>query len=146
MKMLAIMRIKDGEPAFVYAEPGPTPDPSLKGGMVKGYVLAGHLVLPSGSWGVYIFSSPERDFVDLRKNEGLYEIATVMGAGRTYQDQSLDTPLPANIRNRINAWIAENTSWEQIPAGRTARQVVVELFRRFNPYFDLSKLEIMNYG
>jgi len=140
MKMLAIMRMKNGEPAWQRNQPA--------GGrpvdMVGGYVLAGHLTLGGQDWGVYILSAAERMFTDLRNQEGLYEIITIRGAGRTYQDAALDTPLPANIRNRINTWIAENTTWDTIPAGRTARQAVIELFKRFNPYCELCKLEIMN--
>lgn len=143
MKMLAICRMKNGEPDFSQAEPNGRGKPE---GLIRGYVLAGELRLSTGDWGAYIFAGPETEFSGLRQQEVLYEIATILGEGRTYHDQSLDTPLPANLRNRINAWIAENTNWEQIAAGRTARQAVVELFRRFNPYFDLSKLEIMNYG
>lgn len=143
MKMLAICKMSEGMPELKQEKPvvfGLRPEP------VRGYVLAGQITLTSGDWGVYLFSSKEQDFASLRTNEGLYEIVTIMGVERTYLDRSLDTPLPANIRNRLNAWIAENTTWEAIPAGRTARQVVVEIFKRFNPYFDLSKLEIVNYG
>lgn len=146
MKMLTILRMKNGEPELNLADPKGIPGYTGKPVTpVKNYALAGQLRLASGEWGVYILSATESDFAQLRELEHLYEIITIQGVGRTYQDGSMDTPLPANIRNRLNAWIAENTTWEQIPAGRTARQVVVDLFRRFNQYFDLSKIEIMNY-
>lgn len=141
MKMLAIVRMRNGEPDWIL----PSPTGGQPAEVIKGYALAGHLLLGIQEWGVYILTGPERMLADLRKQEGLYEMITLLGAGRTYQDGSLDTPLPADIRNRINAWIAENTTWDEIPPGRTARQAVVEVFRRFNPFFDLSRLEIMNY-
>lgn len=144
--MLAIMRMKNGEPEINYPDPKGVPMYQGKPeAIIKNYALAGQIKLARAEWGVYIFAAKESDFTQLRNNEHLYEIITILGTGRTYEDQSLNTPLPADTRNRLNAWIAANTNWEQIPAGRTARQAVVEIFRRFNPYFDLSKLEIMNY-
>ena len=131
MKMLAIVRMDGGEI-----------DIDQRNYPYAGHVLAG--IVPG--WGAYVLTGRANDLAKVKQLEQVYEIVTVNGQGRLYLDNGLDTLLPAAIRNRLNAWISDNTTWDEIPAGRTCRQAVIQFFRLFNIYFNLARLEVVNRG
>jgi hypothetical protein len=105
--------------------------------LYNGHLLCGQIA----GWGVYLFSGTGPQLAALNALPGVVGLVAVLESGNVKWAELDGTIAPA-IRTKLNTWLSAR-GYPPIPAGRTYRQVVLDIYKRLNARWDLDTFDLM---